>query len=201
MAGRAKILPQRIGLVRKPLRLLASASSIIAQPIPSSRDRGVDLLMWPGPCRLEVSASVGLADYIADAGQHKVSNVGKALYLSDNRISEKTLQIPCLLILHHSAAHRHYERDCRVDLLVRTKLGWIQVAAPVRLADDITDAPREDWVPIVTQPTSPHRGVELDNRGAEVLRDRPEFVRQAWLPSRENKIRAIVATHISPRSS
>jgi hypothetical protein len=64
------------------------------------------------------------------------------------------------LILGHGATDRHHQRDRCIDLLVRTAL---QVAASVGLSHYIADTPRENRVPIVAQPASPHRCVELDN--------------------------------------
>src|SRR5690349_13434606 len=59
---------------------------------------------------------------------------------------------------------------------VRPRLGPTQIATPVRLADHVTDAPREDGVAVVARLAGSHRSVAFDNRRAKVLRRRAELV-------------------------
>ena len=63
--------------------------------------------------------------------------------LPKDRIGKETLKTLGVFILNHRSAHRHHQRDGRINLLLRPLLRWIQVAPPVRLADDIAESPRQ----------------------------------------------------------
>src|SRR5690349_4312545 len=86
---------------------------------------------------------------------------------SKDRICQKSIQTLGLLVFNHRATDCHHERDRRIDLLVEPSLRRVQVAASVRLAHDIADAPRQHWVSVMTQPAGAHRCVEFDDSGAE----------------------------------
>ena len=96
--------------------------------------------------------------------------------LPEDGVGKEALEALSILVLNHGSAHRHHQRDGRINLLLRPLLRWTQVAAPVRLTDDIAETPLKHRIAIVTQSSRAHRSIKLDDRGAEVLRRRPELV-------------------------
>jgi len=78
-----------------------------------------------------------------------------------DQIGEETSKVPGIFILGPHSTDRHHERDCRVNLLVRPRLGGIQVAASVSLASPETPLSLE--VAITTQIEPSAGTASLDN--------------------------------------
>jgi hypothetical protein len=71
---------------------------------------------------------------------------------------------PSLVVFDQSTTYRHHERDRRIDLLIRTAIGYR--LPRLSAFDHIANAPGEDRVAIMAPPACTHRGVEFnDGRG------------------------------------
>src|SRR3954470_17978802 len=100
---------------------------------------------------------------------------GSRTWSANNRIAQKIHDVALTVLLRHGATDGHHQRHSRVDLLLRLLLGGVEIAAPVRFADHIAHAPLQHRIAIVPEPPGAHRGIQLDDRWAEVLRRRPEL--------------------------
>jgi hypothetical protein len=89
--------------------------------------------------------------------------------LPKDRIGKETLKTLGVFILNHRSAHRHHQRDGRINLLLRPLLRWIQVATPICLAHNVAKTPLKHRIAIVTPSSRAQRGIKLDYGGAEVL--------------------------------
>src|SRR3712207_240375 len=64
-------------------------------------------------------------------------------------------------LLRRRAADRHHQRHGGIDLLRWPLLRGVEVAAPIRLADNVAQTPLQHRIAIVPEPAGAHGSIEL----------------------------------------